>query len=104
VNTERLLNVSVFLRSIHTISGRWHKRQIPTLCSQHRGLAYDDLQEGDGDLTDFGSTRKDLIGAPADVSASVHRLLVQSVTAQRRTRKKHNKKEAMLTCRSLSSA
>lgn len=42
--------------------------------SQHGSLAYDDLQERDGDLADIGSAREDLIGAPADVSALIHRL------------------------------
>jgi hypothetical protein len=58
------------------ISGEAARAANPDDCSQHRGLAYHNLKKCEGDLADAGSAREDLIGAPAEVSALVHRLLV----------------------------
>ena len=66
VNTERLLNVSVFLRS--RASARRARDLGIASCSQHRSLAYDNLEESDGDLADIRVTRKDFVGATAEVA------------------------------------
>jgi hypothetical protein len=68
VNTDRLLNVPVFL---HTNEG--HQRGVHVICkaracSQHRSLAYDNLEEGDGDLADVRATREDFVGATTEVT------------------------------------
>ena len=67
VNTERVLNVPVFLHKEHHLSGRAHELQIATR-SQHRSLADDNLKECDGDLANIRATRKDLVGVSADVT------------------------------------
>lgn len=44
--------------------------QIAT-CSQHRSLADDNLKKGHSNLANVRSTRKDLVGVPADVTRLV---------------------------------
>jgi hypothetical protein len=67
VNTERVLNVPVFLHTQSTSARRAQELQIAP-CSQHGGLADDNLQECDGNLANIRSSREDLVGVSADVT------------------------------------
>ena len=67
VNTERELNVPVFLHTQRVSARRAQKVQIAT-CSQHWSLADDDLKERDGNLANIRATREDFVGVSADVT------------------------------------